>query len=124
MERALVFHGEKPQEVGTWRMCWGCISRFLINVLQNAFVKLFDFATQMAMLRQLLLSGSPVRLSYGFAVFLAVNALSCVANIPTDRFSAPTEVFIAAANQRLGRFECKKTGRRLVTCDHSHGVRT
>jgi hypothetical protein len=63
-------------------------------VLQNAFVKLFDFATQMAMLRQLLLSGSPVSLSYGFAVFLAVNALSCVANILTDRFSALTEVLI------------------------------
>jgi hypothetical protein len=46
------------------------------------------------MLRQLLQNGSPVSLIYGYAGFLATNALSCVANVLADRFSALTEVFI------------------------------
>ncbi|KAF4035115.1 hypothetical protein GN244_ATG12888 [Phytophthora infestans] len=47
-----------------------------------------------AMLRQLLQSGSPASLTYGFAGFLFLNALSCVMNVLTDRFSALSEVFI------------------------------
>lgn len=47
-----------------------------------------------AMLRQLLQSGSPMSLTYGFAGFLAVNALSCAVNVLTGRFSVLTEVFI------------------------------
>ncbi|KAG7379170.1 hypothetical protein PHYPSEUDO_008921 [Phytophthora pseudosyringae] len=60
----------------------------------NAFLKLVDLAMETAMLRQLLQSGSPASLTYGFASFLSVNALSCVVNVLTDRFSALTEVFI------------------------------
>lgn len=46
------------------------------------------------MLGQLLQSGSPVSVTFGFAAFLAVNSLSCVLNVLTDRFSALTEVLI------------------------------
>ncbi|KAL3670893.1 hypothetical protein V7S43_004078 [Phytophthora oleae] len=46
------------------------------------------------MLLQLLQNGSPGALMYGFAVFQAVNSLSCVPNVLTDRFSALTEVLI------------------------------
>ncbi|KAG2923263.1 hypothetical protein PC115_g9000 [Phytophthora cactorum] len=60
----------------------------------NAFLKLFDLAMETAMLRQLLQSGSPASLTYGFAGFLSLNALSCVVNVITDRFSALTEIFI------------------------------
>ncbi|ETO70068.1 hypothetical protein F444_13405 [Phytophthora nicotianae P1976] len=60
----------------------------------NAFLKLIDLAMETAMLRQLLQNGSPASLTYGFAGFLAVNALSSVVNVLTDRFSALTEIFI------------------------------
>ncbi|POM65181.1 Hypothetical protein PHPALM_19147, partial [Phytophthora palmivora] len=60
----------------------------------NAFLKLVDLAMEVAMLRQLLQNGSPVSLTYGFAGFLAVNALSSVINVLTDRFSALMEIFI------------------------------
>ncbi|KAG1712603.1 hypothetical protein DVH05_000345 [Phytophthora capsici] len=60
----------------------------------NALQKLVDLGLEMAMLRQLLQSGSPASLTYGFAIFLSVNAFSCVLNVLTDRFSALTEVVI------------------------------
>ncbi|KAE9107762.1 hypothetical protein PF005_g12703 [Phytophthora fragariae] len=60
----------------------------------NAFLKLVDIAMETVMLRQLLQNGSPMVLTYGFAGFLAANALSCAINVLTDRFSALTEVFI------------------------------
>ncbi|EGZ08905.1 hypothetical protein PHYSODRAFT_318763 [Phytophthora sojae] len=60
----------------------------------NAFSKLIDISMETAMLRQLLQSGSPMSLTYGFAGFLAVNALSCAVNVLTGRFSVLTEVFI------------------------------
>ncbi|KAG2809733.1 hypothetical protein PC116_g13708 [Phytophthora cactorum] len=60
----------------------------------NAFLKLIDLVMETAVLRQLLQSGSPVSLTYGFAGFLAVNALSCVVNVLTDRFSALTEIVV------------------------------
>ncbi|KAG6618908.1 uncharacterized protein IUM83_01315 [Phytophthora cinnamomi] len=62
----------------------------------NALLKLVDIAFETGMLRQLLQNGSPTSLTYGFAGFIAVNALSCVINVLTDRFSALTEVFISS----------------------------
>eukprot|EP00644_Phytophthora_capsici_P016926 jgi/Phyca11/125643/e_gw1.59.27.1 len=60
----------------------------------NAFLKLVDLAMETVMLRQLLQSGSPVSLTYGFAGFIAFNSLSCIVNVLTDRFSALMEIFI------------------------------
>ncbi|KAG7393818.1 hypothetical protein PHYBOEH_006001 [Phytophthora boehmeriae] len=60
----------------------------------NAFLKLVDLAMETAMLRQLLATGSPAYLTYSYATFLAINSLSCAANILLDQFSALTEVFI------------------------------
>ncbi|KAG1691808.1 hypothetical protein DVH05_026183 [Phytophthora capsici] len=60
----------------------------------NAFLKLVDLAMETVMLCQLLQSGSPVSLTYGFAGFLAFNSLSCIVNVLTDRFSALMEIFI------------------------------
>ncbi|KAF4134706.1 hypothetical protein GN958_ATG15962 [Phytophthora infestans] len=57
-----------------------------------------------AMLRQLLQSGSPASLTYGFAGFLFLNALSCVMNVLTDRFSALSEVFIDSVYVRMAEF--------------------
>ncbi|ETO70105.1 hypothetical protein F444_13399 [Phytophthora nicotianae P1976] len=66
----------------------------------NAFLKLFDLAMETAMLRQLLRSGSPASLTYGFAGFLSLNALSCVTNVLTGRFTALTEIFIDSVHVR------------------------
>ncbi|OWZ13428.1 hypothetical protein PHMEG_00013242 [Phytophthora megakarya] len=96
------FYDELTAFEGSNRKKWVSYSKFAVCrrlidrlcLLQNAYLKLVDLAMETAMLRQLLQSGSPVSLTYGFAGFLAVNALSCVLNVLTDRFSALTEIFI------------------------------
>ncbi|KAG1712598.1 hypothetical protein DVH05_000340 [Phytophthora capsici] len=60
----------------------------------NAFLKLIDLVIEITALHQLLQSGSPIGITYSFATFIALNSLSCVVNVITDRFSALTEVFI------------------------------
>ncbi|EGZ08626.1 hypothetical protein PHYSODRAFT_524117 [Phytophthora sojae] len=62
--------------------------------LWNAGTKVVDLVMQMLVLLQLLRSGSPVALVYGYALFVAANSLSSAINILFDRFSALTEVLI------------------------------
>ncbi|KAG3243987.1 hypothetical protein PI124_g11225 [Phytophthora idaei] len=75
----------------------------------NAFLKLIDLVMETAVLRQLLQSGSPFSLTYGFAGFLAVNALSCVVNVLTDRFSALTEIVVDSIYREYASRGVKKT---------------
>lgn len=62
------------------------------------WLKAVDMMLQIISLQNLLESGFPVDLCYGYSAFIAINALSCVATIlMPDRNSAFKEILIDSA---------------------------
>ncbi|KAG1695021.1 hypothetical protein DVH05_020951 [Phytophthora capsici] len=62
--------------------------------LWNVCLKAMDLAMQLLMLHDLLEAGTPVELTYGFAVFTALNSFICALEILSHRFTAFAEVLI------------------------------
>ncbi|KAG6577842.1 uncharacterized protein IUM83_16793 [Phytophthora cinnamomi] len=62
--------------------------------LWNLCLKAFDLFLQSFMLSELLEAGTPVVLTFGFAVFTSVNALFCAVEIISHRYTAFAEILI------------------------------